>query len=638
MRGWVARVASARTGHPIRIDGSLDVHLFSLTPHITVTGLKVGNPRWAGPGLMADVGRMDADVRLLPVLVGNLVIPRLRIEQAAFNLVRGADGRVNWSTARAPDPNRSAPSFPLIQRLEMPGARLTYADVRRHEQFEGTAAASEEAADTASRPFRLVGVGTMNGEPFRFDVRGAALSSARPDKPYPFDANVLSGTTHVVAHGAIAKPFDLGVVAADVTSKGEDMAGLYEITGIALPNTPAYEISGHVSRHGTRIDFEKVSGTVGDSDVSGEFSVELKGERPFVQAQLSSRSLDLDDVVTWFGARPVRKASGDAPAAPASPARKARDGKIATNHQLFPDAQLQVDRVRAMNAQVKYSAAEVRSGRFPIHSGTLDVKLENGILTLDPVSLKLEQGKIRGSLKLDAREDIAKSDLDARISGMQLAQFKRKNGGGPLFDGAVQGRILLQGSGNSVHRFFSSSNGTVTFVVPHGEIRDTVAELAGVTLSRGLGLLFTRDQGKVDVRCGLASLRAKNGILQVDSLIFDTDNVLITGQGNVDLQKEEYDLLIRGHPKKLRLTRVRAPVEINGWLLAPSVSLEEGKGMLVQAGVAVALGALFTPIAAAVAFVDPGLAKDANCSALLETAKEQGAPVKTAGVDNAPRR
>jgi hypothetical protein len=45
-----------------------------------------------------------------------------------------------------------------------------------------------------------------------------------------------------------------------------------------------------------------------------------------------------------------------------------------------------------------------------------------------------------------------------------------------------------------------------------------------------------------------------------------------------------------------------------------------------QAGVATALAALLTPVAAAIAFIDPGLAKNKDCSTVLEQA--------TAGVQN----
>jgi hypothetical protein len=56
-----------------------------------------------------------------------------------------------------------------------------------------------------------------------------------------------------------------------------------------------------------------------------------------------------------------------------------------------------------------------------------------------------------------------------------------------------------------------------------------------------------------------------------------------------------------------------------------------------QGGVAIGLGALLSPVAAVLAFIDPGLGKNADCGALLQEAREQGAPV-TAGQTAAQAR
>jgi hypothetical protein len=55
---------------------------------------------------------------------------------------------------------------------------------------------------------------------------------------------------------------------------------------------------------------------------------------------------------------------------------------------------------------------------------------------------------------------------------------------------------------------------------------------------------------------------------------------------------------------------------------------------LAQGGLGAALG-LLSPLASVLAFIDPGLAKDANCRPLLEAAKARGAPVKPSAVRNA---
>jgi hypothetical protein len=124
------------------------------------------------------------------------------------------------------------------------------------------------------------------------------------------------------------------------------------------------------------------------------------------------------------------------------------------------------------------------------------------------------------------------------------------------------------------------------------------------------------------MRCGVANFKAADGNLKVATLLIDTTNVLVTGQGDINLQTEAIDLSLQGKPKKTRVLRLRTPILVRGTLLQPKIGVEPGK-LAAQTGGAVALGALLTPVAALLAFVDGGLAKDANCAALIGQA-EQG--------------
>jgi len=111
------------------------------------------------------------------------------------------------------------------------------------------------------------------------------------------------------------------------------------------------------------------------------------------------------------------------------------------------------------------------------------------------------------------------------------------------------------------------------------------------------------------------------GELTATTLVIDTTNVLVTGQGDINLKTEALDLSLRGQPKEARMLRLRTPITLRGSLLEPKVGVHPGK-LAAQTGGALALGALLTPVAALLAFVDGGLAKDANCAALIGQAAQ----------------
>jgi AsmA family protein len=138
----------------------------------------------------------------------------------------------------------------------------------------------------------------------------------------------------------------------------------------------------------------------------------------------------------------------------------------------------------------------------------------------------------------------------------------------------------------------------------------------------GLGLLLGKKDQTAAIRCGIIEFELKDGTAQAQQMVFDTTNVLVTGDGHITLDDEKLDLNLKGAPKKFRFDRLRSPINIRGTLRHPSIGLST-PAVIKQGAVAAGLAVVATPIAAALAFIDPGLAKDANCAGLTEAAQDK---------------
>jgi uncharacterized protein involved in outer membrane biogenesis len=425
----------------------------------------------------------------------------------------------------------------------------------------------------------------------------------------------------VTARGQVNRPFDLGHVGMAMTAQGDDLAALYNLTGVPFPNTPPYRLTGRVSRDGNVFRIEHLAGRVGDSDLSGTLKVDAASERPKLTADLSTRSLDFDDLAAVFGGAPHR-----GPGETVSPNQAAMGRAMAAERRLLPDATLDAERLRAIDADVDYRAAAIHDAPIPLQSASVKLSLDKGLLVADPLRMQLPQGLIYGSARLNGRSKTPVAAVDVRISHARLEQFVRVGGPKPPLTGALAARVKLEGAGASVRRAAANANGQVVFVVPGGEVRKAFAELMGVNVVKGLGLLWSKDQDTTPIRCAVASFDARGGVLRADRIVFDTGPVLGQGSGTIDLRTERMDLRIEGKPKKFRIGSLNAPITAKGPLTAPKVGLDAGKA-LGQGGVAAALGAVLSPLAAILPFVDPGLAKDAACGALVAEAGREGAPV-----------
>jgi AsmA family protein len=631
LRGPVERMIAARTGAPARITGELRLRLVSLTPTATATGLELSNPARSGGGKMASIEKLTVELRLLSLFTGDIVLPRLLIERPDLLFIRDASGRTNWPTRKDARRTGRARALPIVHDLVVTRGRVRIVDRVRDLTLSGSLSASEVVSLEGSPTMRVASHGELNGRPFRLLLHGGTLAKLRRDRPYPFHLELTAGGTRMTSLGTLARPFDLAGYQAGIAVEGEDIADLFYLTGLVLPNTPPYELTGHVHRTGSRMYLREFAGVVGDSDIRTDATIELAGDRPLVMAEVSSESLDLDDLGVPLGAAPsVREGET------ASPAQRAEAQAMRAKRRLFPDAKLQLNRLRAIDAYVQFHASAVKARKVPLREVSFHLQLDDGVLTLDPVSFLMREGKLSGTARIDARQDLPKSTLDARLTGLQLGQFRPRNAEQAPFEGALLGRAQVHGYGSSIHEFASTADGEVTVVLPSGSVRDAFAELTGINVARGLGLLLRDDEDQTAVRCGVAGFAVKHGTLHATNLVFDTEHVLISGGGQIDLEREAYDLSIKGQPKKFRIFRLRSPIAIRGPLRKPDIGLESGDS-LKQTGVAAALAAAVAPLAAVLAFVDPGLADDANCAGLLAEAKRDGAPVKTADVKAAER-
>jgi len=197
---------------------------------------------------------------------------------------------------------------------------------------------------------------------------------------------------------------------------------------------------------------------------------------------------------------------------------------------------------------------------------------------------------------------------------------------------------VLTGTGKSVHDAASHASGTLTAVVPSGGMRHSLAEWSGVDVLSALSLNLAGDSSNTNLRCAVANFSAKDGVMTSQQMVVDTDPVRIDGSGSLNLRDETVDMKLQGHPKHFQLVRLRAGITMKGPWAHPALGVDASQA-LTQGGIALALGVV-NPFAAILAFIDPGLAKDANCGPLLAVAKAKGAPVKPSAVRNAqaPRR
>ncbi|WP_443749893.1 AsmA family protein [Asticcacaulis solisilvae] len=619
-RPSLARIMSDKLHRPVRIDGHLRVHLLSWTPTATVTGLKVGQPGWqaadkaAPTGNMAEIDGITVKAELLPLFVFHVVLPRLEVDHPVVSLYQDKAGRANWDFSDGTDTGKPA-KLPPIKNFIIKDGHLAMTSVQRRLRMTATVNANENADAKGGQPFALIGAGTLNGAKFDLKATGGALLNVRTSQPYPFDMHVQAGDTVITAKGRVLHPFNLGQLDGAVTIKGRDLADLYYLTGLTLPNTPAYSIAADIARDDRTYHVTRINGRVGHSDLEGKLTVDIeKSGRPNLTGDLTSTRLDFKDLGSMFGAT-----AANAPSRP----KLTNSPEATTGRRLLPDASLDAERIRGMDARVRYRAQSViASPNMPLRAVSLGVKLDHGLLTLDPIDISFPQGRLIGTAAINARSAVQTNAVDMRVTGLHVENFITQ-AGKPL-EGVIDARLKAAGAGDSVHKAAGSADGRMVVVMPAGMIRQSFAELMGIDATKGLFMLLSKDPHQTPVRCAIADFNIHNGVMQAQNITFDTGVVLVNGSGQVNLNDESMKFVFKGKPKKFRLVRINAPIIIGGHLSAPTFGINAGPAV-VQGGLGAILSTVSAPLLA-LPFINGGGQKDADCGALMGEAQAKGAP------------
>jgi uncharacterized protein involved in outer membrane biogenesis len=620
-RSMVAERAGAAAGRGIKINGHLKID-WGRTTRVVVNQLEIGNVDWGSEPVMASAERIDFTIRLTSLLHGATVLPEVTLIRPKLLLERDKKGQSNWQFSQNPEAATAAQAvtpnnrfqFPVIGRLVVRDGIVSYRDPANDININSKVNTATGTA-TGKEEVRLDGNGTFAGKPFRLDLVGGSLLQLRDtSEPYPIRVEAHIGKTKGMVDGTMQDPVKFTGVDLRLDLAGEDLAQLFPILGIPLPKTPPYRLAGHLVRDGDRWRFSDMKGGVGDSDLEGEVAIETGGDRPKATADLVSQRLDFDDLATLIGAAP---ATGPGETATAEQKQEAKERK--KTGLVLPNRKVDLKRLRAMDMTVTLDGKQINAPSLPMQNFKAKFQLQNGLLTVEPLSFGIADGHIEGRLSLNGREDIPTAATDLNIRSVKFAEFFKDSKFAAETGGVFGGHIQFEGKGRSTAEILGDANGGLSIFMTGGKFSNLLLELIGVDIAESLGLVLTKDK-PVPVRCAVGDFSLRDGLMKSKILVFDTTDTKVTGEGTINLRDEKLDLKLEAHPKDPSLLEARTPILIRGRLGKPEFGVDPSEAA-VRGAAAVALGVLLTPLAALLPMIELGLGKDSPCQKLIAEAQ-----------------
>lgn len=631
LREPLNRYVSDKTGRKFEIVRKLDVRPGWRGATIEFDGIEFANPPWAREPYLVKAQRAEFEIRLWPLLRGEVVIPRLQLVSPTVGLQMEEDGRRTWALGKDTGDKGTVPTIGLLQ---VDGGGVDFLA-----QHLGVDIHTDFTFDTArgEMPLEFRVKGRYQKQPLTAQGRTGnvlQLTSSTGQPPFPLEIKAAAGKTQLSASGTVAALADLDGIAAKFQIKGQTLGDLYPLLGIALPQTSPYALSGDLSKRGTLWEAKGLNGKLGLSDIGGDMRFDQSGKLPQLAGNLRSRVMDMDDLGPLIGLPPTARSAAaiegvEAPASISQVKRAQRD----PGSKVLPTATLDFERLRAMNADVQYTADKIRNVReVPLDRGSVHVKLVNGVLTLDPLDLGVASGKLAGAIRIDATQSPADIRASLDIRAIQLNRLIPKVETLKTSFGKLDGRINLSGRGNSVASWLGASSGDVAAITGRGEFSNLLLEFMGLDGGEVIKFLLEGDHN-VTLRCAAVAFDVNKGAMVGRSMVFDTTDTVFNASGQANLADETMNFVIRQQPKDMSILSLRTPLVIKGTFGSPSAGIEAGP--LAGRGLAALALGVVNPLLALAATIETGPGEDADCKGVLAEANKPSTGAAAVGATKA---
>ncbi len=442
--------------------------------------------------------------------------------------------------------------------------------------------------------------GELRGERFNLQATGPELTALVQGRPsLPVSTKITLGKTE----GALSLHLDgtTGKLKGPQSFliRCPSLQTLSKLTGVALPETPAYRLEGEAMASKERVVFSKLRAEMGKSRITGSLRIELLGERPNVQGELKAETIDLAELrqLQQEEAQP-QKGTGE-------------------SDWLFPERPLPLSWLTLFDMNLQLKLPKLVLGTAPVGSMHASVSLSAGELRIEPVVIKLATG---GSLRATASANAATMPpqlaLQLKVKefdyGVLLERVKVTSD----VEGSADFSIDISSSGESWREVAAGLDGHLVLIGGKGRIKNQglpfkLKDFVGKLLPQ-MGL---KEEPVVDLNCLVDRLDFDKGIGHSNGMLIDTTKLTIAGGGEIDLRKETLDMILNPRPKELTLVSLANPVKLEGRLHAP-VIMPTKLGMLktiagVTAGIA-------NPAYLLLAFGDVGVSEENPCLAAIQ--------------------
>lgn len=566
-----------QTGRRLSVDGDVRLSLFPWAG-VAFYGLRLGNPPSFVEKDFLTVKAFDVRVKLWPLLSKQVEVDRLVVSEPHLWLVTNRDGAVSWEfRAKPAQAKPSAPSEPepkaglpiaslLVGELSVQNGRIRVIDHTRGSRQEISELNLALKDVSFDRPVRLTLSAMADRKPLSVEGRFGPLGSTLGQGLVPLELSAdafdhlklrIKGT---LENWPIAPLMRVEVEAVEFSPRRL-------LAAIEQPAPPTADfkvleraaLKAHLHADANAVTVSDAVLMLDDSKL--KFSAKIKDlARPNVAFDLHLDQIDIDRYLpppskAGAGLAPIGQPSGPAPPkTDYTPLRK-----------LILDGRARIDQLTVANAR----AQDV----------VLKIAAKDGILSLDPFSMKLYQGTAAGKTMVNLTGDRPVTEAHLNLDQVQVNPLLKDVAGKDFLEGSTQARITISTTGDDPARIKQNLDGRGNLVLSDGAI--VGVDLANMVRNAKAALggeVKTGRKPRTDFAELAVPFTIENGIFHTPESVLKSPLLRLQASGRADLVKETLDFrvaskvvgTIKGQGDDKGRAGLGVPVIVSGTFASPA--------------------------------------------------------------------
>ena len=569
------------TGRPLSVGGDVSLSLFPWAG-VSFSNLKLGNtPAFVEKDFLT-VKSFDVRVKLLPLLFKQVEVDRLVVQEPRVFLVTNSDGRVSWDfgskpgEVKPPAKTEATPApggLPIqslkVGELSIQNGQLMVIDHKKESRQEISKLNLALQDVSLERPVRFTFSASVNQKPVSAEGR---FGPAGPDfgkgaVPLEVKADAF-GQLKLQIKGAVENLLAAPLASVTVEAAEFSPRKLLAEIGQSLPATSDPKVLERLALKAA-VKGDAKSVTVSDGSLSLDdsrlnFTVKAtEFAKPNLAFDLNLDQIDIDQYLP----PKTQTTPGGASPAPAGPSAAPAPRKT----DYGPLRQL------VMNGTAKVGKLTVNHAK--VEDVNLKITAKDGLLSIDPLSMKLYQGTAAGKTTVNVKGDSPVTNVQLDLDQVKVHPLLKDVANKDFLEGTTKAQIALSMTGDEAARIKQTLNGKGSLTFTDGAIIgvDLAGMVRNVKATVG-GEVKSGPKPRTDFAEFLAPFTIENGVFHTSETSLKSPLLRLLAAGKADLVKETLDFkldtklvgTIKGQGDAKDRSGLGVPIIVSGSFSDPS--------------------------------------------------------------------